>query len=172
VTHAEGNVLYELNHKPALEVFHGFFGSHTAPSPEHPFAVFEEGGEHFYLRAPFPTMREDGSILLAADIPEGAMVQVTEAGREQILDGARQAMEDAIVRYPGVDPQGVLFFSCAARKQVLGTRTAKEIGVLETGTVQTLDMAGFYTYGEIASLEPGGAVRFHNETVVAAVIGG
>jgi hypothetical protein len=100
------------------------------------------------------------------------MVQVTEAGREQILDGARQAMEDAIVRYPGVDPQGVLFFSCAARKQVLGTRTAKEIGVLETGTVQTLDMAGFYTYGEIASLEPGGAVRFHNETVVAAVIGG
>ncbi|MCA9489074.1 MAG: FIST C-terminal domain-containing protein [Myxococcales bacterium] len=171
VTRSKGNLLYELDGKPAMERFRAWFGGHTLPSPEHPFAVFEEGAEDSYLRAPMPLDPDDGSIVCAGDIPEGAMVQVTEAGRDQILDGARNAMRQAVALYPGDQPSGMLLFSCAARKQVLGTRTHQEIEALAEVAGGTLTAGGFYTYGEIGPLRPGAHASFHNETVVAALVG-
>jgi hypothetical protein len=49
---------------------------------------------------------------------------------------------------------------------VLGTRTAREITVVGEALPRPLPVAGFYTYGEIAPLEPNGPSRFHNETFV------
>ena len=170
VTKARGPLLYELDGRPAMERFRSWFGGHTLPSPEHPFAVFEEGAADSYLRAPMPLDPDDGSIVCTADIPEGALVQVTEAGRDQILDGARQAMRLAVDRYPGDSPSGLLLFSCAARKQVLGTRTHQEIEAL-TSVGGGLSAGGFYTYGEIGPSRPGAPASFHNETVVAALVG-
>ncbi|MCA9567253.1 MAG: FIST C-terminal domain-containing protein [Myxococcales bacterium] len=169
VTRAEGAQLLELDGQPALEVFRATFGSHIAPTPEHPFAVFD-GSDRFYLRAPFPHLFENGAIQLAGDIPEGAEVQLTEAGRDQILDGARSAVRSARASFPGEQPTGLLVFSCAARKQVLGSRTAEELDALQADGLD-VDVAGFYTYGEIGPLVTGGATRFHNETVVAVLVG-
>lgn len=172
VTKASGPVLFELDGRPAMEFFQGYFGEHNEPNPEYPFAVFEGSAERFYLRAPMYYSKEDGSIVFAGDVPEGAEVQITEAGRTQILDGAREAAHAALDAYEGTEPQAMLVFSCAARKQVLGTRCAEEIGILSDNVAPNLPIAGFYTYGEIGPLGPGQGARFHNETVVAALIGG
>lgn len=169
VTRADGHLLHELDGRPAMEVFRATFGDHLAPSPEHPFAVYEDEGPAHYLRAPLPTVVEGGSLVLVGDVPVGAELRMTEAGRDQILDGARASVAAARARYPGSDPEGLLVFSCAARKQVLGTRTGQEVDLLAEAA--GVDVAGFYTYGEFGPLGPGGPARFHNETVVTALVG-
>ena len=172
VTRAEGSTVYEFDGKPAIEFFYGYLGIHAEANPEYPFAIYEGDTEDYYLRAPFGFDETTGHIVFAGDIPVGAEVRITEAGRDQILHGASIAVADAVAAYPGDTPQALLVFSCAARKQVLGTRCAEEIGLLRGALERPLDAAGFYTYGEIAPLAPGSEARFHNETVVATLIGG
>lgn len=168
ITRAEGSILYEIDQAPALDFLHANMG-HADPNPEFPFAIYEPGADGFYLRAPMAA-GPDGHIVLAGDVPVGAEIQLTEAGRDEILDGARHAAALALDGFEGT-PEALLVFSCAARKQVLGTRCAEEIGLLQSALAPSVCTAGFYTYGEIGPLATGERSRFHNETVVAALIG-
>lgn len=171
VTRAQGPIVQEIDGRPAVEWFQRYFGQRQAPSPEHPFAVYDPpDAESFYLRAPMRYDEQDGSILFAADVPEGTEVQITEATRTAILGGAARAAMAASERFEG-SPSSMLVFSCAARKQVLGTRTEEEIVRLRECTGGELSLAGFYTYGELAALSPGERTRYHNETVVAVLLG-
>lgn len=171
VTRSSGPVVHELDGQPALAWFRRYFGDREAPSPEHPFAVYDPpDAAGFYLRAPMRYSDDDGSIVFAADVPEGTEVRITEATRAAILDGAATAVRSAAEQFPGV-PSAMLVFSCAARKQVLGTRTHEEIDRLRARGGGEVPLAGFYTYGEIAALQRGDRTRFHNETVVAVLLG-
>ena len=72
--------------------------------------------------------RERGSIAFFGAVPEGATVQLTMAGTDQIFEGAKASIADALARFPsGVQPDGALLFSCATRKFLLGTRAGREI---------------------------------------------
>lgn len=170
VTRSEGPVVAELDGQRAQDWFEGYFGAREQPSPEHPFAVYDPPDtDQFYLRAPFQR-GPDGAIIFTGDIPAGSAVRITEATREAILGGAADAVRASAQSFEGA-PSGLLVFSCAARKQVLGTRTREEIERLRDRTGRDLPLAGFYTYGEIARLGPEQPVRFHNETVVAVLLG-
>ena len=61
--------------------------------------------------------------------------------------------------------------SCAARKQILGTRTAEEQASLRRSALGELPFAGFYAYGEICPKKAGEPAIFHNETFVTVVFG-
>lgn len=170
VTRATGAVVQELDGMPAIAWFRHYFGAREAPSPEHPFAVYDPPeADTFYLRAPMRWNEADGSIEFAADVPMGTEVRITEATRAAILTGAAQAIGAASASFTG-RPESMLVFSCAARKQVLGTRAREEVIQLLDGT-EKVPLAGFYTYGEIAALRSGTSTRFHNETVVALLLG-
>ncbi|MEM1427366.1 MAG: FIST N-terminal domain-containing protein, partial [Cyanobacteria bacterium P01_H01_bin.130] len=51
VTKQDSNVLYEIDHRPALAYFQHYIGD-SMPSSESPLAVFQDGATDFYLRAP------------------------------------------------------------------------------------------------------------------------
>jgi serine phosphatase RsbU (regulator of sigma subunit) len=81
-----------------------------------------------------------------------------------VIEGARVAAEQALGHLSG-RPDAVLFFSCSARKHVLGSRTNREINAAQAVFGANVPMAGFYAYGEIANCgttDP--KCRFHNET--------
>ena len=68
-------------------------------------------------------------------------------------------------------PDVALFFSCMARKVVLGRRTNREIEVAQEVFGRQVPMVGFYTYGEIANCgEKAPSCRFHNETATFLVM--
>lgn len=170
VTRSEGSVVSEIDGQPALAWFADYFGQREAPSPEHPFAVYDPpDSDEFYLRAPIQ-LAADGALVFTGDVPTGTAVRITEATRDAILGGAAEAVAAAAERFDGV-PSALLVFSCAARKQVLGTRTREEVDRLQARTGRDLPLAGFYTYGEVARISPDSPVRFHNETVVAVLLG-
>ena len=104
---------------------------------EFPFALIDESGkveqpgidsddEYILLRSPMSVDHETGSVTFAAEIPEGAKVKMTMAKTADVIDGARVAAELAMAQMSG-QPDAVLFFSCSARKHVLGRRTSREI---------------------------------------------
>lgn len=172
VTHIEGNVLYTLDDRPAFEVFEEQFGELVRSAfGEYPLAVQE--GDSFYLRAVFQVDEAAGSVILGAEIPQGATVRLSNVMHEHILDGTRSSVQDALNRWQGDAPAGAIVVSCAARKWMLGHRAAEEFDV----AIESLRAAGvsgpiggFFSFGEIAPLS--GVNRFHNETCVTLLLGG
>ncbi len=170
VTRAEGHRVREIDGLPALDFFQQFHGPHVEPNPEYPLGVFDANrGEH-YLRAPLSYDRDSGSVDFAGDIPVGSEVQITDASRNEILTACETSIKMANASFNGTDPAGVLVFSCAARKQLLGTRTAEEAALLRN-LGEGLPMAGFYTYGEIAPMGDRSFATLHNETFVTVLLG-
>ena len=70
--------------------------------------------------------RETKIINCFARIPEKSTVQIAQANREDILAAAKSSITKALETYPGNQPQAALFFSCVARRQLLGTKTKEE----------------------------------------------
>jgi hypothetical protein len=171
VTKVSGNVVYEIDNRPALEFYHYYFGGKMMPSGEYPLAVFEEDTERFYLRAPLGYDETEGSVTFAGDIPLNATVQITEADRDSILKGVEESIEMAIRTYRGRRYDAAVVFSCAARRALLGTRAAEEYKFLKKNIPGNVPICGFYTYGEIGPLLSNSVSQFHNETFVTLLLG-
>ncbi|MGA9380236.1 MAG: FIST N-terminal domain-containing protein [Phormidium sp.] len=179
VTKVEKNVVYQIDDRSALTFYQRSLGG-IPPSSEYPLAVFVENemsllmvhGQHFYMRAPSGVYDpETGSITFFGDVPLNAIVQVTETSPDQILAASRLSMQQALDQYPGEEPTAALFFSCASRRQILGTRTEEEYQQVKSCLPYPLTSCGFYTNGEIAPLKPGGETCFHNETFITLLLG-
>ena len=172
VTQVAGNVVSRIGEMTALEFYQHSLGPHVLPSGEYPLAVLIGEG-HFYLRAPQPQEfdLEAGHVVFAGTIPDGAMVQVTRAKRDDIIAAAKSAVDRAIAGYAGEHPRAALVVSCAARKQLLGTRISEEITLLRGSGIGELPFCGFYAYGEVSPLRAGEAPHFHNETFITLLLG-
>ena len=100
---------------------------------------------------------------------------LTIASRSDIINGAKEAAEQAKRSLAGATPQAIIMFSCVGRKLVLGRRTQEEIDVVRNCLGNDVPVIGFYTYGEIGPIDKTkkelSSVKFHNETVVLWVLG-
>lgn len=170
ITKVRKNIVYEIDGKPALEFYHYYLGG-LSPSQEYPLAVFDEQEQQYYMRAPSIYDADTGSITFFAEIPEQATVQITQTSREAILAACESSITNALSAYPGTEPEAAMFFSCASRRQILGTRTRKECEIARSFLPEILPFFGFYAHGEIAPLETAKATRFHNETFITVLLG-
>ncbi|MEA5598398.1 FIST signal transduction protein [Rivularia sp. UHCC 0363] len=170
VTKADKGILYEIDHKPALDFYDDYIGGLT-PSPEYPLAILDPQANEFYTRAPHDCDRKIKSVYYLAQVPEQTVVQIAQASREDILAAAKTSITKALESYPGTEPQAVLFFSCAARRQLLGTRIKEEYQLTKTSLSQALPCSGFYTHGEISPLKIGTSSRLHHDTFVTLLLG-
>lgn len=168
VTKATANTIYEIDHQPALQFFQHFG---IEPSIEYPLIVFEPGQEEGYIRGAYSSDPENGSVHLFAEVPEGATIQMTINSRDEVLAAAQSSLHQALTRYPGPQPTAALFFSCAGRRQILGSQTSEEHRLIQATFETDIPSLGFYTYGEIAPSSSGGLSRFHNETFVTLLLG-
>ncbi|MEH2014237.1 FIST signal transduction protein [Nostoc sp.] len=170
VTEVDKNIVYEIDGKPALDFYHHYLGL-LPPSIEYPLAVFDQNGDNFYIRAPIAYNQESGSISFFGDIPNQAVIKIAEAGYEDILAASKTSFMNALDNYPGAEPSAILFFSCVARRQILGTRAKEEYQNIKLCLTDYLPACGFYSYGEIAPIEGISQMQFHNETFVTLILG-
>ncbi|MEH2465535.1 FIST signal transduction protein [Nostoc sp.] len=170
VTKVDKNIVYEIDDKPALDFYHHYLDL-LPPSIEYPLAVFDQNGDNFYIRAPIAYNQESGSITFFGDIPDQAVIKIAEAGYEDILAASKTSFMNALDNYPGAEPSAILFFSCVARRQILGTRAKEEYQNIKLCLTNYLPACGFYSYGEIAPIEGISQMQFHNETFVTLILG-
>ena len=174
VTRAVGNVVYEIDGRPAIEFYRDRLGAQAVPGPDSPLAILDERATVECLRATVGIwVVETGAINFLGDVRDGAMVRITVADRAAILEGCRDSVRQAFDDYPhGKTPAAALFFSCAARKMLLGTHTGEEIGIVGSIIGSQVPVCGFYGYGEIGPLDTNDPTsKFHNETFVSLILG-
>ncbi len=184
VTRASGNVIHEIEGKPAIEIYEKYFGDHAKSLREetlstlavsYPLGLHVEGSEEYLIRDPL-SVNAEGSITCAAEVPEGGSVRIMMGTRESAIAMASRAAEDARSQLQGKSPKAIFVFNCIARKKLFGARGGEEIDAIKKVLGTDVPLIGFYTYGEQAPLN--GEVKniercntvFHNETVVIYVI--
>lgn len=170
VVAAEGNHVQRIGEHSALDFYRHYLGEHARPSAEYPLMIGAGADARPVLRMPVAYDHERGSVTFAGAVPVGARVQLTSATRDELVAAARVALARAAESYPGGAPSAGLVFSCAARKQLLGTRVGEESTLLRAA-LPGLPLAGFYAYGELAPLVLGQPSEFHNETIIALLLG-
>jgi hypothetical protein len=174
VNRAEANIVYEINNSPAIAFYKEGLGETSEPSGEFPIVILDENDQILYQRAVAQVLDDgSGAIAFLGEVPEGAKLSIARAEREIILEGATKSLQDAINNFPeDSEITGGLYFSCAARKALLGTRTEEEIKIARKMLGEQIPMTGFYSYGEICPLknEPNNSM-LHNQTFVTLLLG-
>jgi hypothetical protein len=174
VTKAQGNIVYEIDERPALAFYQRYLGV-VPPSSEYPLALYDGESDRNFMRAPSGIYDPaQGSITFFGDVPTHSIVQITETTRDDIIRASQFSTLQALENYPGQTPAAALFFSCASRRQILGSRTKEEYAQVQkclSPTLPSLPSCGFYTNGEIAPLTQKGAPYFHNETFITLLLG-
>ncbi|MGJ5674132.1 MAG: FIST signal transduction protein [Nostochopsis sp.] len=170
VTKAAGTTLYEVDGESALEFYKHYLGDRP-PTAEHPLAVYETDRNYYYMRVPNTYDVALGSINFLGDIPEQAVIQITDISRDEVIAAARSSLETALENYPGTVPEAILLFSCCCRRWLLGTRAKEEYQLVKQALPEDIPICGFYTYGEFAPLEPCGSTYYHQETFVTLLLG-
>lgn len=184
VTHAEGNVVYTIDDKPATDLWVRYFGDidNFSALLAHGISVFPYEAQDetiasdmsdvrdSYFSAP-SSFEEDGSIVVLTPIPPGVVVRFSDATRDEIVNSTASSISQAIEAYPGEEPDAALIFSCAGRRILLGTRVAEEAQLLKDKLGEDLPFAGFYTYSEFCPLRSSLIPQAHGGTFVTVLIG-
>jgi methyl-accepting chemotaxis protein len=177
VTKASGNVVFEIDGRPAWDVWRELTrasaaarGVDTAKIPKQDEGAYllryEAGiaaGGEYKIRAPL-ARSPDGSISFACGIPEGTVIRITESTPEAQVASARSAASRARGALRGKQVAGALVFDCICRNLILGAEFTRAVkGMAEE--LGHVPVAGFETYGEIA-LAAGDMSGFHNTSSV------
>ena len=175
VTRSEANVLFALDDKPAFDLYVHYLGDVMKESMAgigaYPLAVFEPGLDHYYLRVAKKSDPQTGAITFLGEIPEGAQVQITQAVRDNVMNGVSESVKKALGNYRGEQPGVAMMFSCTGRKIALGTKAREEISRVRAGLAPGLPMTGVYTFGEIGPVSDHTRARYHNTTFVTLLLG-
>ncbi|WP_017654313.1 FIST signal transduction protein [Fortiea contorta] len=172
VTKVDRNIVYEIDGQRTLDYYQHYLGVDQFISnfAIHALAVFDDENR-FYMRAPNGYDVETGSVRFFSDVTEQAVVQITDTTNESILSACETSLKNALAEYPGTEPTAALLISCACRRRILGTQAKDEYQLVKNLLPQGLVAAGFYSYGEIASLVRGGETQFHNKTFITLLLG-
>lgn len=181
VTRADGVFLFELDGRPALEIWLEDARGAGATIPDgtprevalyllrhyelgisDPSAKPGPNGPEVVARAPY-LIRADNAVHMSASIAEGAHVCLIHASQEALLGATRDAARAAVARTDGT-VAGALVFACSGRMAALGTAVADEPGIIreEVGA----KVGGGCVFGEIARNVRDRDAFFNTTTVV------
>ena len=168
VTKASGNVLIELEEQNALELYKKYLGEEAKNLPSSallfPLSVILPGATKPVVRTILSINEEEKSMTFAGDIPVGSAVRFMKTDMDKLIMAAAQAAADT--KPDDVEkPDFSLLISCVGRKLVLNERTNEEVEAISKTFDHKTVMAGFYSYGEIASFNEAGCCYLHNQTI-------
>ncbi len=168
ITASDGNVLYELDSKPALDVYKLYLGEYADELPGSallfPLNVRLSDSEHTVVRTILAVNEEDKSMTFAGNMPKGAYAQMMKANFDRLIDGASQAAANSIIGQEQA-PELALLISCVGRKLVLDQRIEEEVEVVRAVYGNDTAITGFYSYGEISPLSDFIQCELHNQTM-------
>ena len=170
VTESDGRIVKSIDNMKAVDFYRYYLGDHTKPAREFILAVYEKGSEHFYVRAPIE-YNSDRSVTFSESIPEGATIQLTEAIRDVMINDTEKTTRQMVQQTPDLVPAFAMAFSCAFRKDILGTQAAEELKTLRSNLPQRTPVIGFFSFGEIAPMVKGQESFFHGATLVTLLVG-
>ncbi|MDP9082924.1 MAG: FIST C-terminal domain-containing protein [Pseudomonadota bacterium] len=173
VTRAKGNVLYELDGRPALALYKQYLGEHAKGLPAtgllFPLSVRPKPNDTPLVRTILAVDEQQQSMTFAGDVPQGAYARLTKANVERLVDGAVEAAR-ASCPAGAFPPQLAILISCVGRKLVLKQRVEEEVEGVRSILGDQAVLTGFYSYGEIAPFVLGERTELHNQTMTITTL--
>lgn len=162
VTRSEGAVIYELDGKPAYDVYKHYLqldkeDNFFYDALEFPFEVNVE--EATYIRHA-KSVNEDGSIVMSTNVPQGSSVRITYGDPRSIIGSTKETGLQAI----DFSPEVVNIINCMGRKLFWSGRENVEIGEIS----KYLHTMGFSALGEIMRYK--GTTFLNNLSIVAVAM--
>jgi hypothetical protein len=178
ITRSRGNVLFELDGKPALDLYARYLGEEDVKGLPGTALLFPlrihnpERPGHDIVRSILAVDQAAQSMTFAGDVPEGWLAQLMRGNFDRLAAGAARAARQAALAIgdrPPDDPVAVLV-SCIGRRLLMGQHTIDEVeaAAIELGTDVT--RLGFYSYGEISPHGSSGVCELHNQTMTVTTL--
>jgi hypothetical protein len=180
VTRSKGNVIYEIDGEPAMEVLKEYL-------PEHALAEDRDWmryaislalcfrapsymkDEEYVVRGMPAVSMADGSITVQTEVSEGTSVWLSSRDKEKISNGFDRMAQQIKEQLGGEKPKLVFQFECATRGKMM-FREQEKLQLLKRFR-QSLDpdapWVGFYAVGEIGPVEKHNDRHLYTSVVVA-----
>jgi hypothetical protein len=167
VTRCQGNVIYEIDGKPLLEVIKEYI-----PDPDLianwyryalTLALSFKAPEYFedeeYIVQGIPRINEDdGSVTIQTEVTEGMSVWFSSRDKEKLTAGLNRMVAQIKHQLGDAQPKLVFQFDCSSRGKMMFRDQERRqlLGQFRQAVGPDAPWVGFYTYGEI------GPVAGHN----------
>jgi hypothetical protein len=180
VTRSKGNVIYEIDDKPAVEVLKEYLPEQAlteerdwmryAISLALCFRAPSYMKDEEYVVRGVPALRmADGSIIVQTEVSEGTSVWFSSRDKEKMITGLDRMAAQIKEQLGGEKPKLVFQFECLTRGKTM-LREQEKLQILERFR-QSLDpevpWAGFYTIGEIGPVEEHNDLHLFTSVVLA-----
>lgn len=162
VTKASGNIVYEIDNEPALDVYKSYLNVTDEEMPsigiEFPLMIKRENDETA-LRAVIAIDREERSLIFAGSVPQNSMVTFSSSPGFEVVKTTTSKLSEFFEKDPDADL--FILFSCMARHLALGPMVSREIKF--ASDKWRAPIVGFFTYGEIG-MNSSNTCDFFNQT--------
>lgn len=172
VTHSQNNILSEIDHKNALDLYKTYLGKYAEELPKSallfPLSLKLTEDSEPIVRTILSINEKKNKMIFAGDLPEGSKVRFMKSNMDRLIDAANDAANQSLHNNP--NPKLAIIVSCVGRKLVLGERVSEEIEALRDVFGKNSILTGFYSYGEISPLKPFDDCALHNQTITITTI--
>lgn len=175
VTKSEGNIVYTIDDKPALDMFMKYLGVEVKQDDNkdivpflnswyYPLQLERENGDTVIRTSRFANL-EDRSLICTGSIPQGSKIKFSLPPEFDAIETVVLECE-SIKDYKQQQADALIMFSCVSRHISFGALMTEEIEQVQQ--VWGAPMVGFFTYGEfgksLSALQAGkiGKNEFHN----------
>ncbi len=163
ITRSEGNRLQEINHIPAIRFYQNVFGVQLIPDRLErltmAFPIILQLDDGIQLARVCVAHTEEGDMIMAGNVPEGASFQFGIGSPESIV---RESCEESL-QLAEKDIEAILTYSCIGRHMLLKDKIEHELMPLQ-GIAET---CGFFTYGELGRINGHNALMNNTTTLLA-----
>jgi len=170
VTKSEGNLIYTIDHEPALEMYLRFLGEDRSSADDrvkffdsigihYPFQIERENREPKMCN-PVGYDKEKEALMCESDVLQGSRFRFSTPPDFDIIETVVSKANE-LKDHVHAEADALLIFSCAGRLSTLGPMAHEENEGL--AAVWNAPMAGFYTYGEFGRAV-NGKHEFHSTT--------
>jgi len=177
ITRSSGNELFELDGKPALDLYERYLGEEADGLPGtgllYPLKIWHpQFPSNEVVRTVLAINREARSMTFAGDVPQGSRAQLMRGEFDRLTAGGAEAARQAANGHSTQAGQGAvaLLVSCIGRKLLMGQRIEDEIRAVAENLPAGVLHAGFYSYGEIAPHAKSDVCGLHNQTMTVTLI--
>jgi hypothetical protein len=169
ITRSVGNVLHEIDGKPALALYKEYLGERASGLPGtallFPLALRASRGEEKSLVRTILSVDEASqSMTFAGDVPQGSLVRLMRANFDRLIEGASEAARLTSAGNGSGGDSLAIAISCVGRRLVLGQRAEEEVEAVKEALPAGAHLVGFYSYGEISPFATG-RCDLHNQTM-------
>ena len=168
VTKSEGNIVYTVDNKPALDVLLNFLGVEIKQGGDKEIVTFlsswyypvqvERENTGPVIRTAMFANRKDRSLIFSGNVPQGSKIKFAMPpdfdSIDKVVADCKSIKDDAHQQ-----ADALIMFSCVSRHLSFGMVIKEEIEQVQK--IWNAPMAGFFTYGEYGKSQTG-KNEYHN----------